>query len=369
MLDVNNCCGCNNCVVLCPTKAITMKINKYGFEEPVIDSDKCIKCGKCTRNCPSMTCKELNISQKVYAVWSKEEEIRKNSASGGISVELARNTLAKGGVVYGTSYDRENFVHVKRIDSMKDLLKIQGSRYVKSNMGNTVELIREDLKERKVLFIGTPCQCSAIKNAIGDNDKLILVDLICHGTPPQTFLQEEIKSQGFSEPMDDIQFRRNGRCELQFFKDNKNVFLDKWGKNYYFNAFMNALTYQEACYSCKYATKERVGNISVGDFWGLDMEWVSKHAPKTGISLVMVNDAKGMEAFSECEEQIMFYERTLDEAVKGNAQLRGASHKHAAREQFKEDYAKHGYQYAMKKNLFFAVLKKKIKYMINKNEW
>lgn len=369
MLDINKCCGCNNCVVLCPTKAITLKVNEYGFEVPVIDSEKCIKCGKCVRNCPSMNSKGLNIPQKVYAVWSKEEEIRKNSASGGISVELARNTLTKGGVVYGTTYDSENFVHVKRIDSLNELLKIQGSRYVKSNMGNTVEHIKEDLKERKVLFIGTPCQCSAVKNAVGENDNLILVDLICHGTPPQTFLKEEIKSQGFSEPMDDIQFRKNGRCELQFFKDNKNVFWEKWGKNYYYNAFMNALTYQEACYSCQYATKERVGNITVGDFWGLDMEWVSQNAPKTGISLVMVNDTKGMEAFLECADQITFFERTLDEAVKGNAQLRGASHKHQSREQFKEDYAKHGYQYAMKKNLFVSVMKKKIKYLIHKNAW
>ena len=369
MLDENKCCGCNNCVVLCPTKAITLKVNEYGFEVPVIDSDKCINCGKCVRNCPSMNSKKLEIPQKVYAVWSKKEDVRKNSASGGISIELARNILTKGGVVYGTTYSNKEFVHVGRIDSLDDILKIQGSRYVKSNMGNVVVQIKEDLKERRVLFIGTPCQCSAVKNAIGENDNLILVDLICHGTPPQTFLKEEIKGQGFRDAVDNIQFRKNGRCELQLFKDNKVVFSEKWGRNYYYNAFMNGLTYQETCYSCRYAGKERVGDITIGDFWGLDTKWASENAPGTGVSLVMINGKKGMDTLMECSDTIVFYERTLEEAVNGNAQLRRPSRPHKSRSAFKNDYAKHGYQYAVKKNMFVPVLKRKIKYLIDKNAW
>lgn len=369
MLDASKCCGCNNCVVLCPTNAVTLKVNEYGFEEPIIDETKCIKCGKCARNCPGLNYQEKNTPQKVYAVWSKEEQVRKSSASGGISMELARNMLTNGGVVYGTTFQKGDFVHVKRIDSLDNLYEIQGSRYVKSNMGDTVKLIQADIKERKVLFLGTPCQCSAVKNAIGKHENLLLVDLICHGTPSQTFLKEEIKNKGFHDDIDDIQFRRNGRYELRLFKGKDNVFSEKWGTNYYFNAFMNGLTYQENCYTCQYATKERVGNITVGDFWGIDSAWEAENAPKTGISLVMVNDSKGMDIFLDCADYIIFHERTLDEAVKGNSQLREPSERNKAREQFMEDYKKHGYKYAMWKNLFVAVLKKKIKYLIDKRAW
>lgn len=369
MLDASKCCGCNNCVVLCPTYAITLKVNEYGFEEPIIDEVKCIKCGKCVRNCPGMNHKEKNIPQKVYAVWSKEEQVRKSSASGGISIELARNILTKGGVVYGTTFHKGDFVHVKRIDSLDNLYEIQGSRYVKSNMGETIKLIQADIKERKVLFLGTPCQCSAVKNVVGKHENLLLVDLICHGTPPQTYLREEMKVQGYAEEVENIQFRKNGRMALQFFVKGKEVFSEQWGKNYYFNAFMNALTYQETCYSCQYASTERIGNLTIGDFWGLDREWERQYAPGTGVSLVMENDEIGEQALQECKECIEFHERTLEEAVNGNVQLRRPSMKHKAREQFMQDYKKHGYKYAMRKNLFVAVLKKKVKYLLDKKAW
>ena len=267
----------------------------------------------------------------------------------------------------GTTYDSKDFVHVERIDNLSKVLKIQGSRYVKSNMGETVDKIRKDVKERKVLFIGTPCQCSAVKNVIGENENLVLVDLICHGTPSQNYLKQEIKSQKINEIIDDIQFRHNGRYELKIFSEQKVVFSEKWGINYYFNAFMNSLTYQENCYSCKYARKERIGDITIGDFWGIDKEWEQNYSPKTGISLVMVNNSKGMKAFNGCLENVVFYERTLDEAVKGNSQLREPSKKHKSRENFMKDYSRHGYKYAMRKNMFFPILKKRIKYLIDKS--
>ncbi len=345
-----------------------MTVNEYGFEVPVIDKDKCINCGKCERNCPTINNKGLVTPQKVYAVWSREEQIRKDSASGGISMELAKATLANGGVVYGTTYSKENFVHVTRIDNIKDIKKIQGSRYVKSNMMDTVARIKEDVKERKVLFLGTPCQCSAIKNVIGDNENLTLVDLVCHGTPSQTYLKEELKWKGFSDQVDDLHFRKNG-FKLLLFKDNKEIYSEKWGTNHYYHAFMKSLTYQENCYSCVYASKDRIGDISIGDFWGIDKEWQAKYAPKTGISLVMVNSDKGVNLINECSDAIEVHERTLEEAVKGNDQLQGPAKKHKNREKFLKDYAKHGYRFAMKKNLFEFITKKKIKYMFDKNAW
>ena len=52
----------------------------------------------------------------------------------------------------------------------------------------------------------------------------------------------------------------------------------------------------------------------------------------------MINDEKGMKLFQTCTDYIEFYERTLDEAIRGNSQLRGPSKHHKLREQFKKDY-------------------------------
>ncbi|NLG19609.1 MAG: 4Fe-4S binding protein [Fibrobacter sp.] len=38
----------------CPTMAICPvgAISQNGFSAPVVDNEKCIKCGKCTKRCP-----------------------------------------------------------------------------------------------------------------------------------------------------------------------------------------------------------------------------------------------------------------------------------------------------------------------------
>ena len=47
---------------------------------------------------------------------------------------------------------------------MDELYKLQGSKYVQSNLKNVFKLLLEDLKNNKeVLFIGTPCQVNGLK--------------------------------------------------------------------------------------------------------------------------------------------------------------------------------------------------------------
>lgn len=45
----------------------------------------------------------------------------------------------------------------------------------------------------EVIFIGLPCQVAALRTYLKiDFRNLILVDIICHGTPPQVYLDEHI---------------------------------------------------------------------------------------------------------------------------------------------------------------------------------
>lgn len=46
-----NCCGCTACFSICPKEAIKMEMDEEGFEYPIIDENKCIKCYKCLKVC------------------------------------------------------------------------------------------------------------------------------------------------------------------------------------------------------------------------------------------------------------------------------------------------------------------------------
>ncbi len=46
------CCGCSACYSICSVGAISMKMDDEGFLYPIIDLQKCIKCGLCENVCP-----------------------------------------------------------------------------------------------------------------------------------------------------------------------------------------------------------------------------------------------------------------------------------------------------------------------------
>ena len=46
------CCGCTACFAICPQGAISMIEDDEGFEYPVINDNKCVRCCLCLRVCP-----------------------------------------------------------------------------------------------------------------------------------------------------------------------------------------------------------------------------------------------------------------------------------------------------------------------------
>ena len=166
LCEKNKCTGCFACYNACPKKAITMIEDKCGYIYPSIDEDKCIKCGKCEKVCPTTKKTDLKKPVKCYAIVAKDKEILKHSTSGGISIVLAKKILSKNGVVYGAAYiDKECKVGHIRIDNEKNLDRMQGSKYVHSYINDAFSKVRNDLNNnRKVLFTGTPCQVDGLKH-------------------------------------------------------------------------------------------------------------------------------------------------------------------------------------------------------------
>lgn len=162
------CCGCEACRNICPKQAVTMRENAMGFVYPVVDESECIDCGLCKSVCIYQNNVQKVKTLATFAASSKSKQTIRKASSGGVFSVCAEYFLRNGGVVYGAAYERPDYVKHIRIDSVDELWRVQGSKYVQSKIGNTYQKTKEDLcVGRKVLFSGTPCQIAALCQMLG----------------------------------------------------------------------------------------------------------------------------------------------------------------------------------------------------------
>lgn len=380
-----DCCGCACCVNICPKNAIYMKEDEYGYKYPTIDKDICINCGLCKNVCKyQKEGKELHQCQKVYAAITENKEIIKKSASGGIFANIAKNFIEDNGVVYGCAMNyRENKLYVEhiRIDKTSDLIKLQGSKYVQSNIEKIYVKIENDLKQnKKVLFSGTPCQVDAIKEYlkkknIGNVENLYCIDIICHGVPNHKMFNEYIKllEKKYKGKIIDFRFRhktkkggKNALAKVE--KKNgviKNIIIPAYKSSFY-QLFLDSETLRENCYECPYALSQRIGNITIGDYWKIEIEHKNEIDEKhidinNGVSCVLVNTEKGNCLINKYGNDLNYIDSDFEKVSKHNKQLVGPS-KEKNREKILKLYKENKYKsidkYYWKKNLKKIVMKK-----------
>lgn len=355
--DKKDCCACGSCRAICPQTAISMREDNLGFIYPEIDSQKCIDCGLCQKVCAYQHIKETNKPQCVYAAVSKNKEQLKKSASGGVFAALATFVLSKGGVVYGSVMEREGnqfVVRYRGITSLDELHLLQGSKYVQSDMGNCYKEIKAYLVEgRMVLFSGVPCQCAGLKGYLRTGyDNLILIDIICHGVPNQRFFNDYInytfsKLRGISG----FVFRdKSEGWELKArldYANNRYKFIVP-GVSSYYALFLDAQIYRENCYSCKYASSHRPGDITIGDYWGIQKEHPELVAKdklniQEGVSCIITNTPKGDKIITEIQGLISTFPSSYAKVASHNGQLMSPSRKGIFRQQIFDVYQTQGY--------------------------
>lgn len=322
----NHCTGCCVCASACPVRAIEIAKDEYGFVIPRIDRKRCIQCGNCKTVCPALVV-ESDMPKDCYAGLNKSRDLLLKSSSGGIFSAISEKILSEGGVVYGATMTADFKVNHIRVDDKKELSKILGSKYVQSCMGNTYINICEDLQAGKtVLFSGTPCMVSAVKNYCRNeiSGKLILVDIVCHGVPSQDFFDSYLLY--LNEKIGGIEHYkfRAKRCEHNgmnwFFslrkKGEKRERIFNWLEDPYNYMYMLSDIYRESCYSCKYACPERVGDITLCDFWGWE-KYYSEFPLGSTVSGILINTSAGQKIFEEIKAGFNF--ATADyEAIKEN---------------------------------------------------
>lgn len=321
---VPNCTGCMACLDKCPKQCISVSKDKLGHLYPNVNLDLCIDCSLCSQICPALNLVSLSSPIKVIASWRKNEAERQLSSSGGIATAISEFFIKKGGIVYGCAFESVDFTfkHI-RCETLEQLSKLKGSKYVFSCTKGIYKLVASDLKNgKKVLFIGTPCQVAGVKSYIAKSfQNLYTIDLVCHGAPSSILFKESLPRTLFSHKVDTISFRNSTSYQIRVFEKGNLIYDSPIHRNLYLKGFFTALYNRKSCYACFYAQGKRIGDISLGDFWGLKMENINVDNVK-GISLCLVNTEKGLTMMQDIKEITIQYERTFAEASNNNAPLK-----------------------------------------------
>lgn len=350
------CTGCMACVNSCPKECIDIKEDEIGHIYPHIDENKCVNCGKCKKICPVNTKLSGDTADKVYACWSKDIKERESCTSGGLATVISRNIINDRGAVYGSALTQNGIQHI-RVEKEEYLERLKGSKYVQSPVNDVYIPLKNDLEnDKKVLFIGTPCQCAGIKAFLGkEYENLYIIDLICTGVPPQKLLWEHLGGIP-----DKIRFRDEDGTRLTVVKDGNVVCKRAVWEDYFLMNFSKHLCFRKSCYSCPFAKYERHSDITLGDFWGLGKTVPFKESIKGGVSAVFINTQKGRALFEGVQEEIFFEEREIKEAIEGNPRYITPSAPHRNRSLFIAKYKKEGF----KKALCKALRMERIKYFV-----
>lgn len=382
--DKSQCCGCGACSSICPRSAIRMTEDEYGFVYPHVNATLCVECGVCKQVCAFQSTTKLYKPLKVFGAAQKTANI-KQSASGGIATILSEAVISWGGVAFGATLEitdgQVKVAHIP-VNSKEDVAKLKGSKYVQSDISSIFTRIKSLLSVKNtVIFIGTPCQVDAVRTFLHtDYDNLFLVDIVCHGVPNVSFFQDYLSY---------IERIRKGKIKDFCFRDKQYG----WGlhasvtyniderdyKDYinplnssYYSMFLSAETYRQSCYTCKYACSQRCGDITLGDFWGVEKEHKNEIAHninlnvRNGISLVFVNSVKGLCLWQKCSKETFFFESTLEKTSKYNHQLLSPSKIGKLRKRILEEYKKGSYE-AVEKFYRPIIKRKRIISLIKQN--
>lgn len=351
LCDIDSCTQCHACEQVCPKGCIQFVEGEGGFRLPKINQEDCIECGACMRSChqlnePSRERLQMPMS---YASWSEDISIRRHSSSGGVFSELAHVVFLNDGIVVGTVMTNDLQVRHSFAETGEQLSFMRGSKYVQSDLVGIYSQVKHYLQEDKmVLFTGTPCQVAGLYAFLGkDYQNLLTCDLVCHGVPSQKSFDIYCKKIGIKNAaISEVGFRYTRGWGLRMAMRKGTLVSHEsrkteWKslspkKSYYLKAFTGGLMFSEACYHCHYARTERMGDITLADYWGIGTKLSFKYPTKRGVSLVLVNTKRGMELLDKCDH-LFKEERPLSEAIEGNHNLSKCSERPAGRDTFIED--------------------------------
>lgn len=320
----DSCIGCGACAATCPVGCISIRESSNGEYRPIINDSKCCKCNLCSRVCYlENTPSKLKMGQAYYG-WANNNHDRVTSSSGGIAAILARYFISIGGVVVGAGYLEDFTVSHILVDNENDLERIRGSKYVESRLDGVLKTIKDKLdKGLKLLFIGVPCQIYALKCYLKkEYSSLYLVEIFCHGAPRigiyKKYTSYLTKKYGDIKSFNFRSKYYGWKTASYFIEFPKKRLHQKHSDNIYHLMFGYHNSLRASCFNCKCRSELRVADISLGDFWGIDLFYKNVDLQK-GCSAIFINSPKGQGLISTIQDDISIFECKKEEILTKNA--------------------------------------------------
>ena len=324
MIDIKekgNCTGCTACKNICAHAAIKMIEDNEGFLYPQVNLKLCVNCGLCDKICPiTKRDKQINGSSVLNAYvahYNHNDKIWYESSSGGAFTAITDYVFNINGIVYGASYNDNMEVVHKAAMTKEEAIAFRGSKYVQSNLKDTFKEIKNYLSiGRIVLFSGTPCQVAGLKEFLCKvYDNLITVDLLCHCIPSPLLFRDYVKyvQDKYKKTIVNINMKDKtlGWDKFQtpriYFNDGSSIF-NIADTKLWANIFYSHIAVRPSCYNCRFSNLNRVGDITIGDYWGVEKFHPDYNVPQ-GASIVLLNNKKGQDAFAGFSKSLA-YEKT-----------------------------------------------------------
>lgn len=300
----------------------------------------------------------------VYA-FSHEQEVVKESTSGGAFSAIAEAFFATATspkkIVYGVTFNENMEVVYQAAHTLEQCRKFRGSKYVRSNLrGVPDEIARLLQDDYAVLFVGTPCYVYALKAKLAQQgvstEHLLCVDLICHGTPEEKYWTAykewlEKKNKG---PLTDFRFRshlpnKSPYTSVAKFENGK-VCSGTLETALFNRLFLRHYTMAEGCFTCRFATMERQGDLTIGDFWGIE-KIMPEFCDDKAVSELLVHTAAGKEIAQWMLQNAAgkMQECCTMDFVQYQNNLQRPARKPPDLEQFRQDFQENGIGYVVRK--------------------
>lgn len=347
MMNKKECCGCTACMHVCPVKCIVMQEDEEGFLYPAVEKEKCIHCHKCKKVCPVLNSENQNTKTQAFVGYSRNEEIRKQSSSGGVFSVIAEWILEQDGVVFGAAFDENFEVHHISVESKEELAKLRGSKYVQSRLENVYPEVKQYLEmKRKVLFTGTACQIAGLRKYLDkEYESLYTVDVLCHGVPSPKIWRmylEEMKRQ-HNALIEKVEFRnketgwKNYSMNILFSDMQRycvHFFEDK-----FMSMFLDNIDLRLSCYECHFKDFPRISDMTIGDSWGIEKYMPDMDNDK-GTSIILIHSLKSGIILDAIKKKLIVREARLDEVLPSTADSRRSVEMHPNRKKFWEGVRK-----------------------------
>ncbi len=320
------CTGCSACYNVCPKNCIQMIQDEEGFAYPEIVGD-CIGCKRCERVCPKNNVQqEYNFPKTAYAACTKSFDVWKRSASGGAFSEICKVFSDDSTMIVGAAWNGFNVEH-KAVIGVNNINPLCKSKYVSSCVGSIYQNIKSHLqKGQKAIFCGTPCQVAGLKNYLGDafeTNNILTIDLICHGVgSPTVFLAciREMERQ-FHTQIESYEFRsKRNVFETDYITKISSGSGCKYLKNdQYMQLFLSQDCLRPSCgENCIYRNENRVGDITIADFKGLEEVFPYLSGDKKNFSTIVCNTSKGFSVVEKLKPEMRMYKCNIEDVKQYN---------------------------------------------------